>query len=259
MAQQPLGGGCRRHRAGDVPALRTVAAELLEARPHLLGLDALGHRFDAERVGEVDDRADDRPVAAGRDPADERAVHLDLAHRHLLEQDEGGVAGAEVVERQAHAESLQRSQRVGDPRRLGHEDALGELEPERGGRQPVPREAGRDGLRKGCAVEVAGRDVDGDRDLQPDGPPLGRLRESRVDDVAGESVHQARVLGEGDEVVGEDQAALRVAPPHQGLDAGDRPGRERDLRLVVQLELAVVDALAQGAEQAEPVGRVPVT
>ena len=41
----------------------------LEPVPDLLGLDALGDGLDAERVGEVDDRADDRGVVAARRPS----------------------------------------------------------------------------------------------------------------------------------------------------------------------------------------------
>ena len=103
---------------------------------------------------------------------------------------------------------------------LGHEDALGELERGRadaGSPWRARPAATVCGQRR--AVQVAGRDVDRDGHLQPDRPPLRGLRERGVDDVAGEPVHEAGVLGQRDEVVGEDQAALRVPPAHERLDA----------------------------------------
>ena len=67
---------------------------------------------------------------------------------------------------------------------LGHQDALGDLEPEGRRGQAVAGQAVGDGLGQRRCVQVAGRDVDRDRDLQPDRPPLGGLGERGVDDVA---------------------------------------------------------------------------
>jgi hypothetical protein len=39
-------------------------------------------------------------------PLHERAVHLDLVHGELLEVGEGGMAGTEVVDGQAHAQPV---------------------------------------------------------------------------------------------------------------------------------------------------------
>ena len=43
-----------------------------------------------------------------------------------------------------------------------------------------------------------------------------------------------------------------MLPPHERFECGDEPGRELDLRLVVQLELAGADGPAQIAHETEP-------
>ena len=69
------------------------------------------------------------------------------------------------------------------------------------------------------------------------GPDAG-LREGSVQDVAGEGADHSGVFGEGDELVGQDQAVIGVLPTHQGLGANDIAGAEADLGLVVHDELA---------------------
>ena len=76
--------------------------------------------------------------------------------------------------------------------------------------------------------------------------------------MPGQRADQRCVLGHGDEVVGEHQAAFRVRPAHQGLGTDDVPGAEADLGLVVQHELAAFQCPAQVAEQRELGGRVAV-
>ncbi len=127
----------------------------------------------------------------------------------------------------------------------------------------VPGEPFGDGAGQLGAVQVARRHVHGDRDRQPLGPPLRDLRERGVDHEVGEPVHQPGRLGQRDELVRRDEAAARVVPAHQRLDADHLradvdPVPQRDLGLVVQLELVGVQRAAQRGQQAEPVGRVAV-
>src|SRR4051794_41729764 len=76
----------RAHRRGEQVALRAMAAEALEGLQLLDGLDALGDRAEAEAVGDVDDRTDDRRVVLlGAEAVDERAVDLDGVDRDALE------------------------------------------------------------------------------------------------------------------------------------------------------------------------------
>ena len=67
-------------------------------------LDPLGERLDRERLAELDERADERLALLGLgEPRDERAVDLQRVDGELLQVGERGVAGAEVVDRDAHA------------------------------------------------------------------------------------------------------------------------------------------------------------
>ena len=53
--------------------------------------------------------------------------------------------------------------------------------------------------------------------------------------------------------VGLQQTALRMLPAHQRLDAPRLPGRQVDLRLVVDDELSVLDRVAYLRDELEPV------
>ena len=66
-----------------------------------------------------------------------------------------------------------------------------------------------------------------------------------VDDHAG-------VFGDGNEVRRRHQPAHRVAPAQQRLESGDAAGAQRDDRLVVQLEGALVDRVAQVGLELQP-------
>src|SRR3954463_6138578 len=78
-------------------------------------LHALRGGLDIERVGELGDRPDDRArPLAGEEIMDEAAVDLQFVEREALQITERGIAGAEIVERDADAE---RAQRVEQPER----------------------------------------------------------------------------------------------------------------------------------------------
>ena len=95
-----------------------------------LVLDALGHRLEPERVRELDDRLHDGGVLGARhDAVDEGLVDLQRVDRQQLAQvAQRGVADAEVVDRQAHAELLELAQRRGRGVHVGEHGALGDLQ-----------------------------------------------------------------------------------------------------------------------------------
>ena len=101
-----------------------------------LGLDALGHHLDLQRVGERDDGRDDGAlVAVGGQLGDEAAVDLHLVHREAAQVGKARVAGAEVVDRDRHADLLQALQRAQRDVGLLHRGRLGDLELEQARRQ----------------------------------------------------------------------------------------------------------------------------
>ena len=116
---------------------------------------------EAEALGQRDDRVRDRGVvgAAGQ-VAHERAVDLDLVERQPRQIGERRIAGAEIVDREADAERLERVHLVRGAVDVVEHDALGQLE-----HQPLGRRAGRAQLSATCVDEVglselAGADVD---------------------------------------------------------------------------------------------------
>jgi hypothetical protein len=90
----------------------------LEALELGVVFDAFAECFYAECFAELDECVDEgvgRFVGFG-DAGDERAVDFEGVDGELAEVGERAVAGAEVVDRDAHAECLERSQ----PLRGGH-------------------------------------------------------------------------------------------------------------------------------------------
>ena len=85
--------------------------------------------------------------------------------------------------------------------------------------------------------DLAGGEVDGDVEGAGVGPllvPVDRLAAGALLDPAPDRLDQAAVLGDRDEVAGFEQAALRVLPADQRLEAGDLAGAQADHRLVVE-------------------------
>jgi hypothetical protein len=109
--------------------LPEIAAERLHALELGFALDAFGGDRDAERAGHGGDRAHDRLVGGlGVDLAQERAVDLQLLDRQQAQVGEARVAGAEIVDREAHPEPADALQRLDVGGEAGHQHALGDLE-----------------------------------------------------------------------------------------------------------------------------------
>ena len=194
------------------------------------------------------DRRDDRLVVGiDADVAHERAVDLDRVHRQLLEVRQRRVPGAEIVDRQAHAELAQ----AVEQRRLLldvlHEVALGELELEhvRGNFRALHRLL--DGAVEPLAVHhLPHREVH--RDAQPGlhgGLPRPDLRARGLQDPLADRDDQPRVLGHVDELVGRKQPAARVLPADQRFDPDQLAARHVQARLVVQHQLVPAQRQAQ--------------
>ena len=88
--------------------------------------------------------------------------------------------------------------------------------------------------------------------------PGGALADRGLQDEPGERTDQAGVLGQRDELVRRDVAPHRVLPPQQRLHAGHAAGARLGLRLVVQLERAVLERPGEVADQGQPARAVGV-
>ncbi len=133
-------------------------------------------------------------------------------------------------------------------RRLLDQDALGDLESQVLGVEPG---AGKDLRDRGGEIPVgdlAGREIDGDVEgpgVRPLPVPLEHLAAGGFLDPAPDRLDQPAVLGDGDELGGFEQPAMRVPPPDQRLEAGDLATGKGDHGLVVKEQLLAVDSLAQ--------------
>ena len=88
-----------------------VALQIQHQLGLALGLDALGHGRHAQRARNADGGLDQHPVVLHRlRMSDEAAVDLDRVHRQLVQTGQRGVTGAEVVQRQLHAQVLEVAQ-----------------------------------------------------------------------------------------------------------------------------------------------------
>nr|GFB67140.1 hypothetical protein [Tanacetum cinerariifolium] len=121
-------------------SLHFVAAVFAQEFQLFVGFHALRDDRQVEAVGHGDDRAGDLCVLfAGRQTVDEGAVDLQHIDRELLEVVQRGIAGAEVVDRDAQAQALEAVQDLHRFADLAHQDAFA-----RGaGRFPVPDAPGR--------------------------------------------------------------------------------------------------------------------
>ena len=72
---------------------------------------------------------------------------------------------------------------------------------------------------------------------------------------AADRLDQAALLGDRDELAGVEQAAPRMVPAHQRLEAGDLAAAQRDDRLVVQRQLVAPDRAAQLVLELQPARR----
>ena len=119
-----------RHRPAEDIALDERAAEVADQLQLVLGLDALGGGLHLEVGREGDDGADERGVAAFRvgGAADEGLVDLDLVERRPLQIAEARIAGAEIVERELHADRLQAGEHLVDMVVIAEEHAFGDLQ-----------------------------------------------------------------------------------------------------------------------------------
>ncbi|GCC44573.1 hypothetical protein chiPu_0028521, partial [Chiloscyllium punctatum] len=232
-----------RSRPADQIALHRVAAFLGKEGELGLGLDAFGDDRHFKAVAEIDHRAHDRGrlrIAAEID--DEGAVDLDLVERKRLQIAQRGIAAAEIIHRDAHAERLQPAQQRQAAVEILDQHTLGDFELEAIGRQPGLEQDRMDQADEVAMGELRRRQVH--RDLHRNRPG-GRLAAGFAKDPFAHLDDQAALLRERDEVTGRHEAAHRMVPARQRLETDDlaaRNARASDrLRLVVERQLAVLD------------------
>src|SRR5712691_9039573 len=117
------------HRLADEVALHLVAAREPQGVRLVFRIDALGHDRQPQRARERDDGGDERHrVRLLQHGDDERAVDLERLYRELREVAERGIAGAEVVDGDAHPQLAQGPELLDIGGDFLHENAFGDLQ-----------------------------------------------------------------------------------------------------------------------------------
>src|SRR3954451_860669 len=202
--------------AAEEEALDDRAALPGQELAMLLGLHALRAGLYAEPAAEVEDGADDGALAlARRQLVDEGPVDLELVEGEALEVAERGIAGPEVVHGEPDAERPQAGE---DRRRLfrvADQHALGDLELEPGRLDAVLGQGLAHRLDQAVLAELDRGEVDRDAKARP----ADQVAAGLADHPGADRDDEAGLLGDRDDLAGQDQAALGMAPAQQRLVA----------------------------------------
>src|SRR6516162_4200211 len=156
----------QRARRREQETLPGDAAECQECGDLRLQLDALGYRLEPQRLAEGDHRARQlRAVVGVGETTDEGAVDLQHVDREAVQVGERRVAGAEVIDRQSHAECLDAMETLEVGIGVVHGGALGQLDHQVVRLEPGFEQRLRDILYQLAVLQVPARDVD--RQTQP--------------------------------------------------------------------------------------------
>src|SRR5947208_16328507 len=117
-----------RQRFAEEVSLQLVASEPIQFLGLLLSIDALRDDFEPQRMSHRDDGRDERHDGrVFQHGDDERAVDLERVYRELRQVTERGIAGAEVIDRDAHSERPNRFQLLHVRLDVFHDEGLRDL------------------------------------------------------------------------------------------------------------------------------------
>ena len=221
----------------------------------VLGFHALGDHLQLHGVRQRDHGADDGGVVGiGGQVAHKRAVYFQGVDREALQVAQAGVAGAEVVDRQADAHVGQFLQGGGGAGRVRHDHAFRDFQLELGG---VAAGFGQDlahQLDQVLLVELARGQVHGDGQRRQAGlAPGHQLLAGGAQHPGADLDDEPGLLGNRNELGGRHRLAARRTPAQQRFDADLHAAGEVDLRLVIQHEFVALDRTTQAAFHAQAV------
>ena len=206
------------------------------------GFHALRRHPHAETAAEADDGMHDRRgVRRLLDAAHETGVDLELVEREAPQVEQARIAGAEIVEREAHADRFQAQHREFRGLQIAEQRAFGEFEFQAVGVEVGFRKHAFDQLDEVGAAELQRRDVDGDG--QPG--PGAAVEAGAPQHIFAELDDQPGVLGDRNELRRRDRADRRMVPARQRLDADDIVAAGVDDRLIGRGQLAALDRVQQ--------------
>ena len=185
----------------------------------------------AERDDGLDDGAG---MAGGAERADKGAVDLDLAERELLQVAQARIAGAEIVERDAHPERAQRFEPLQGLLRVFDQNPFGHFENDARRRNAAFGNDGGDKIDELAVADLDRREIDRHGQVRPAHAIGQRAPQHEFAELG----HQAALLGERDEDRRPDGAAGRMGPAQQRLDPDHGAAGGGDHGLVMDVEAA---------------------
>ena len=194
-------------------------------------------------------------AGSGSSPAstvDERAVDLHDVDREAVQVAERRVAGAEVVDGEAHAERLQVLEGAEVELGVLEHHALGDLEHERVGGPVAAGEHVAHEVGEGRCGELAGGDVDREQEVAPvvGVGPRRRLTHRGLEHPGAERHDEPGALGPGDDLVGTDEPASGWFQRRSASAPPDVAGPQVDLGLVHEGELVALERVPQARDSA---------
>ena len=239
----------------EAVALHRMHAGGAQEEMLLGGLDAFRRHLHAQTAAEADHGVDDgRGIGRFFDRAHEAGIDLELVEREAPQIEQARIAGAEIVERKAHADRLEAKHRQFRGVEVAQQRALGELELEPVGVEIGLGQDALDHFDEVGAAELQRRDVHRHGQVRPGaaveaGAPQHPLAE--IDDQAG-------MLGDRDELRRRDFADGRMVPARQRFDADDLFAAGIHDRLVGGGKPVVLDGVEQVAFEEFAVGQVRI-
>src|ERR1041385_7450189 len=183
-------------------ALDLVAAEQLQEPQLIFCLDAFGNHFQTQVVGERDDGHHELSVVrVARCFHHKRSINLERIDRQSLQRGQRREAGAEVVDRDVDAHTLQPAQHLRRKLRVLHDGALRQLQLQILRRQSCLFENPDHSLRQILIVKLSRGNVH--RDLHWRKPlitPAPSLQTRRAQNPFADRHDQARVFRERNEL-----------------------------------------------------------
>nr|WP_056395588.1 hypothetical protein [Massilia sp. Root418] len=229
--------------------MRIGAAGALEPLQLLAVLHALGHHGELEVLRQRDHRADDG-AALARQRLQEAAVDLELVDGEGLQIGQRRVAGAEIVDRQAHAQRARVAHELHRRLHVFHQHALGQLQFQQRGRQAAGAQRAHHFVQEAALAQLARRHVHRHADrLLAMALPGHRVGARAFQHPAAQRHDQAAVFRHRNEFGRRNKAMLGVVPAQQRLGPHHGFGGAVELRLVVHGQLAAAERAAQVAFQ----------
>ena len=231
-------------------ALYVGASEFPNAIQLVASFDAFSSRRHAQTLRQTGYRLNDGGrFGAATETADEASVDLDLVEREAAKITQRRITSAEIIHRNADTERTQLMKSFQSSFGVLHQHRLGDfqLQPMRGQLRCGQRAQHR--RQEILAGQLCWREIDGDANFIR---PRRCILAGSPDDPFAEGDDQSDLLGEWDEFVRRDDAALRMMPADQCLTAAHVVGGQVHDRLIVHFEFAVLECHAKRKLQRSP-------